>query len=284
MSLSPPEGEAPSRAAVVPPGARLRAAREAQGMTPEEAATALKLSLRQLASLEGGRHDELPGPVFVRGFIRNYARLVKLDAVNLLEQVAAPAKDAAIERPRRRMEEIPFPGQGAGRWRRYVAAAVAVLLPLLVYEAYFRSPPEPSIVEKPVVSAPVETRPVAAAAGSADAGFAPAEGGVATEPQSAFHADASAPAPPASQAYGSVQRTARLAFERESWVEIRDRDGAIIHSRLHPAGSEQSIDLPAIPLSFVVGNAASVTMSIDGKPVDLQPHIRVTVARFLVER
>ena len=274
---SPPTGEAPTRAPP-PPGARLRAAREAQGMTAEQAAAALKLSLRQLASLESGRHEELPGPVFVRGFVRNYARLVKLDAGDLLGRVAVPAKDAGADRPRRRMEEIPFPGQRGGRWRWFAAAAVAVLLSVLVYEAYFRPVP----VEKSVVSAPVEAKPTVSPAAPGDAGQAPADSRTESEPPSAAPAGAS-PAPPAGHTSGPAQRTVTLAFERDSWVEIRDRDGAIIHSRLHPAGSAQSIELPVIPLSFVVGNAASVTMSIDGKPVDLQSHIRVTVARFVVE-
>lgn len=74
----------------------------------------------------------------------------------------------------------------------------------------------------------------------------------------------------------------RLMFARESWVEIRDRDGRRIFSQMNSAGSAQSISgLP--PLTLVVGNAAGVQLLNNDKPVDLAPHIKVDVARLTLE-
>src|SRR5690348_14709964 len=68
----------------VSPGARLAEARQAQNLAPADVARQLKLSVWQVEALEAGLYQQLPGPVFVRGFIRNYARIVKLDPEELL--------------------------------------------------------------------------------------------------------------------------------------------------------------------------------------------------------
>ncbi len=70
---------APEMAERRPVGEWLRSAREARGDTLSDAAHALKLSRTQVEALEAERFDLLPGPVFVRGFLRNYARYLGLD-------------------------------------------------------------------------------------------------------------------------------------------------------------------------------------------------------------
>ena len=59
-------------------GALLRAARESAGMTVDAVAQHLKLAPRQVKAIEDGDFKELPGRTFIRGFVRNYARLVQL--------------------------------------------------------------------------------------------------------------------------------------------------------------------------------------------------------------
>ena len=73
------------------PGAMLAAAREAQGLSVEDISQRLKLSVAQIKSIEADDHSKLPTPVYVRGFIRSYARLLKLDSAQLLPpKVPAP--------------------------------------------------------------------------------------------------------------------------------------------------------------------------------------------------
>lgn len=67
-----------------PLGPLLRAAREARSESLAEAAGALKLSARQLAAIEEERFDDLPGPAFVRGFVRNYGRHLGVDVEPLI--------------------------------------------------------------------------------------------------------------------------------------------------------------------------------------------------------
>lgn len=73
------------------PGAMLAAARVAQGLSVEDISQRLKLSVAQIKSIEADDHSKLPTPVYVRGFIRSYARLLKLDSAQLLPpKVPAP--------------------------------------------------------------------------------------------------------------------------------------------------------------------------------------------------
>ena len=56
-------------------GALLRDAREAAGLSIDAVAQQLKLAPRQVQALEDDDFAQLPGRTFVRGFMRNYARL-----------------------------------------------------------------------------------------------------------------------------------------------------------------------------------------------------------------
>jgi cytoskeletal protein RodZ len=66
-------------------GERLRAARERQGISLPQAAAETRILQRYLVALEEGDYQNLPGDVYARGFIRNYARLLDLPADELIE-------------------------------------------------------------------------------------------------------------------------------------------------------------------------------------------------------
>src|SRR4051812_26213925 len=98
------------------PGAALARARNAQNLSIMEVARHLKLTPAQVEWLEAGEYDKLPGRVFVRGFIRNYAKLVHLDPALLLRQTEneipqpAPVAEMRLER------EVPLPVHKRSRW------------------------------------------------------------------------------------------------------------------------------------------------------------------------
>ncbi len=62
-----------------PPGAELRAAREARDMSVSEVAARLHLHERMVEALESNDESRMPTPIFARGYLRNYARLTGLD-------------------------------------------------------------------------------------------------------------------------------------------------------------------------------------------------------------
>ncbi len=77
------------------PGEILRKAREERGEALNDVARILKLSAHQLEALENGRYDVLPGPTFVRGFLRNYANHLGIPPDPLLEGISARTPTAA---------------------------------------------------------------------------------------------------------------------------------------------------------------------------------------------
>jgi cytoskeletal protein RodZ len=76
--------EAPSRPAPLPE--RLYAARERKGVDLYRAERDTKIRARYLAALERGEYKELPGDVYTKGFLRNYANYLGLDAEEVVGQ------------------------------------------------------------------------------------------------------------------------------------------------------------------------------------------------------
>ena len=66
-------------------GALLRKIREARGLDLSEVSQRTKIGERHLRSIENERFDELPAPVYVRGFVTQLARLLHIDATRAAE-------------------------------------------------------------------------------------------------------------------------------------------------------------------------------------------------------
>jgi len=269
-----------------PLGAQLAAARETCGLSVADIAQQLKLSPSQVEALESGNYSRLPGAVFVRGFVRNYARLVKLDVAALLAQAAHELPPSApVIQAAQLAAEIPFPTARGFGWKKYAIAALVVSIPLVIFEFYYDDAQQSAVnsrqVELPApqviaaISTPVE-QPVAPPVQTQEVAVPP----VLTPQQPAVRAVEIAPA--AKIAAGRGEQLVRLRFSRESWVEIRDRSGRKIFSQLNHAGTEQVVSgLP--PLSVIVGNANGVQLIHNEQPVDLGPHTKVDVARLTLE-
>jgi len=75
-------------------GAVLRQIRESRGMDLSEVAQRTKISERYLRSIESERFDELPAPVYVRGFITQFARFLRIDPARASENFLKRFRDA----------------------------------------------------------------------------------------------------------------------------------------------------------------------------------------------
>jgi cytoskeleton protein RodZ len=119
------------------PGALLAAQREAMGWTVEQIADQLKLAVRQVKALEAGDYDALPNMAVTRGFVRAYAKVLKMDAAPLVamidaaqpispEVVVAPRKDLAQSFSESRFPSMTARSSGPAGWLLGVAAVVVV--------------------------------------------------------------------------------------------------------------------------------------------------------------
>ena len=305
------DAEAGESIAADKPGALLMAERRAQSLSLGDIARQLKLSVRQVEALERDDHDAIAGMVFVRGFLRNYAKLLQLDPEPLLAltRASSPAAQPPVVTPAQARHtntaRLTLPGRG---W----VLAVLVLIVLVVAAIFENRRSQAPAPARPLPPAPLaanpqhaESPPATATAPAAAPALAPAPAPVpaalapAAEPQgpspagpAAANAPAIASAPavagkpaqaaPAARTTAAAEQQLKLVFEGPAWVEVKDTSGAVIFSQLNDQGVERTVK-GRPPLTLVIGNAHAVRVSYRDRPVDLAPHTRVDVARLVLE-
>lgn len=271
--------------------------REGLELSVADVARHLKLSPAQVEALEAGAYDRLPGRVFVRGFLRNYAKLLGIDPQPLLRNMEREMPQPAVVDDATPVTEIVMPGGKKATWPLY-AGLIALLIvgALAVYEFGFNDgTPASSSGEAavaPSARAPDATAPMAASEPAA-AAATPAKAQTAAVPSGVLPG-ASGERPPEVMAGASAttqlgaktvragERELYFRFEQDSWVEIRDAKDKVIFSKLSRAGTEERVTA-APPLKLVVGNARGVRLTYGDKLVDLTPHSGATISRVTLE-
>jgi cytoskeletal protein RodZ len=74
----------------------------------------------------------------------------------------------------------------------------------------------------------------------------------------------------------------KMTFNDEVWMRIRDNDKKKLFEGLSQKGDTKDMVLPK-PMVVRVGNAQQLELTVDGKPFDLTPFIRGSVANFTIE-
>lgn len=314
---SAPAFSAPDR---VGPGAQLRAAREATGLSLEQAAQQLKLAPRQVKALEEEDFAQLPGRTFARGFVRNYARLLNLDGEDLLAQlpdaVRAPALGPpALQATGAMIAELPTARVAPPSFSRWLIPLVfvACIVGAAVYEWYRGGLSPPSETRRSALPAPAATvmveagssapaQPPPAAtvvepAGSSGPGQQspgvdkPAAAPVAptvgeSAPAAASAASAAAAAAPAA---APTQGPPAAAAVEPAPLQLRYRGPSWTEIRDRDgqvlvsrlfAQNSEQSIRGSAPFDIVIGNARAVTLVYRGEPVDLSRNTRQNVARL----
>jgi cytoskeleton protein RodZ len=299
--------EAAVEVALPLPGAVLRAAREAQGYSLAEIAQVLKFGMRQLEALENDDYSTLKGATFIRGFVRSYARYLKLDEAPLLAALEPQAPLAVVDvRPVESMgAEMPVSGADGSKraygfavgvlllgavawfvWQEQAApvsessSSVEVLAPATVVSEVqpaeadmptSAKPAEPASATSPDAPEVLQPNPaVPSAASNAESGATATATAAATVP-----AQAAAPASP-------NDRQLLFVFSGVSWVEVRDVNNRILYSGNSTPDSRETVR-GRPPFQLVIGNAQSVKLRYEDRAIDLQPYTRVDVARLTLD-
>lgn len=153
--------------------ATLASARQAAGLSIEEAARQLKFAARQLEALEAGQLQRLPGGTFVRGMVRSYAKLLRVDPEPLLAQIAAQVPPPDAERLAQRYSQpVPF-SDGARRSNYlYVALSLVLLVAVAALALQWRQERKSTSTLAFVSAAQMPAEPSRADAAAAPAGAA----------------------------------------------------------------------------------------------------------------
>lgn len=269
------------------PGQTLRAAREAGGMSVADVAQALKLSPRQVEAIESDDYERLSGPTFVRGFVRNYARLMRLDAAELVAGLDAKASTPVAELHVPEIEGVRMPSGAERTTRVWTAASLIAGVLLVIALILYFDLVDVSPLLNGGATRTVVVPPAAPEAVESDGTPATLVAPVQETPAQQEPADASPvidSRPPADALPAEADPAMRrlvFTFEGPSWVEVKDSSGQVLLSQLNPAGSQRVVEGRA-PLSLIIGNAGTVRLEADTRPVDLKPHTRVEVARLTI--
>lgn len=299
-------------------GQQLAAARQAKGLSTAEVAEKLKLTARQIEALEAEEYERLPAAVFVRGFVRNYARLVGLAPEALVPSLGGP--QAATETITAPSEGVTISSSPIKRWMIYLAAGFTLFLVLVALLYNWLSQGEktllvedPAMLGVPAPATPPETPSTLAPStppqpGAEPSGMPP-DATPAAIPPSAVPAPTSqtpttptpptppapvkpppapaapvaAPSPPPvpNAANASGSGVVRLTARDESWIEVVDANGKRMSQQL-PGGATASLrGVP--PFKITIGNAIGMQLRYNEQLIDLQPFTGDKVARLTLE-
>jgi cytoskeleton protein RodZ len=214
-------------------GENLRRERELRGVSLREIAERTKISVRFLQALEEDRIDTLPGGLFPRAFVKQYALFLGLDADKVMAEYLAAHGEGPPERhvPSRPARRPPI---SLGHAFLAAVAIAAVVLTLRRGDGE-RARPEPTPV--PVAAAP------------------------AVLPTDRVYPSPSV-APASAGAGDSLVLT--MTAEQDCWVEVR-ADGETVVNRVLAQGESQTFEARG-EIVLSVGNAGGISIRVNDRP------------------
>lgn len=271
------------------PGGLLKAGRERLDLTVHQVASKLNLSPRNIEMMEANQFETLGAPVYIKGYLRQYAQLagctdtVIIDAYQQLagrqtvDPVPVPITHHAIPAPRR-----PLPGWVLWGVALLIVVAVVAILRNLEPPVQTSSAPTmnylPNVMpsaqplqpaqQQPTQSSPLNTfvRGAAEVVAGLESVEAPAPTPVAAT---------------ATAAPGTV--TMALQFKGDSWVEIYDARRQRLMFDMGRSGGARQVSGTA-PLQVLLGSASHVHLTINGRAVAIPAdRSESDVARFTID-
>lgn len=208
-------------------GERLRAAREAKGMSLEDIAAQTRIPQRHLESLELSRWDQLPAPTYTMGFARSYATSVGLDRTEISDQLRT---EMGGSRPPTAQAEVFEPADPARTMpRTLVFGAIGAVLLLVVLMSW---------LNKRSLEQPEDANNVAAA-------------------------ETSAPAPQAApQAAPAAAQQVTVTASQPVWLEIREKGGAILYSAMMVPGQGFTVPPTAVAPVLKTGKPEALKITV----------------------
>lgn len=264
-------------------GELLRGAREKQHLSVQQVAEKMYLTRHYIEALEANSYDKLPGDVFVRGYLRSYARLLGLDSADILsryerygERRQARKQEAIKRHARRRMDKN----------RPWIMVSGFAFIALAVAMWFFSGQPEqpgpvPDATPSSLMAEGGDNDSVIADSPATSA--TPSEpgvqaGGVTAEPENAQDRVASMSE---SQSAAEDEQlidwggsdSLIVSIHGESRVEIEDRNGGNSYQDLLVDGTVLRI-LGTAPFTVILGDATVVELNFNGRSIDISANVR----------
>jgi cytoskeleton protein RodZ len=295
------------------PGKLLVWARERAGLTQEQVAKELYMTLTKVRALESDDYRHMGSDTFTRGYLRAYANLLKLDVVQVLAAYDRHAqKHGLVEQVLpRRIESSNKPV-----WQFIVLVLLTLLLLWLVSIWFFDNRQQPTYNRPMAAVPPVETALNVQSLSESSASHASVSSGAlgtaaeqlvegsqsvsVTTDGSEFPVQNSSlssaiQSAAASVSISSVARSAlsvkqanasqldsiTFSFTEESWLEVSDARGDVLMADLQSAGSGLQLQGLA-PFDVKLGNAPAVKIELNGDQVAIVPALGTNVLSIKV--
>lgn len=251
-------------------GARLRKAREAAGLSIEDVAERLKMPVRNVQAIEDEDWKRLGAPVFVRGQLRSYSRLLGLvTSTTIAASGIAPIEPTPIVARSYTPRMTRFLEQGTRRFV-YIVLTAAIVVPVwLATKPHLMGRSDPATVQS--LDAPAPNAPAVSDAPGQD------DPPVASEPTVVASMTPTLATPRQAAAGDALV----LRLTGDSWVQVLARDGRTLDKGLLSAGVVRSY--PSAEVGRVtLGNASAVIVQRGDRALDTAQFRRANVARFTV--
>lgn len=266
--------QAVSDNAAATPGLLLQQARERSGLTRAAVAEQLNLLPSQVAALEENDFKRFAGEIFVKGYLRSYARLLKLDIDELLRLYGGANIPAAnkVRPAQTHFQWRPVSLEAkTSHWRRYsgIAATALVLVGLWAWQQHRDNAQRLSLTADSNGTHELPGGLDSALNSGAESVLLDSVQLLPNEPSKKEVAPAAADNAAAS-ANGSASTSEvdqlSLRFSADCWIEIKDRDNKLIVATLKHADEKLQIEGRG-PFKVLLGYAPGVSMAYNGTPV-----------------
>lgn len=292
------------------PADRFVRTREQQGLTIEQVCRQLNLSKAVVQAIESGDLGYLSDPVFSRGYIRSYAKLLKLDADAMVagyNHASGNIQTTGTVKAIGTVSTAPGRRQGhpllrIGSWLFILALIAASIWWWQTQQGFTTAEREPLgsgpfSIETSDGNTVVLPRPDQAAPeiGGIEQGGAPVPDAMVAEEAPSAGINPPPPSPPDEPVAATSERAAavgpdepsvvaanavEVTFSDECWISIREVGGRTLFNGVAQAGQSLAFESDAT-LAVVIGRADAVQrFSYQGEPIDLATLSKDNIARF----
>ncbi len=216
------------------PGAKLRAAREAQGLSIQDVATRTRIAQRQLEAVEKNDYGALPGIPYAVGFARAYARAIGLDEVAIAAEVRQGVHESDLGANRYEAFEPADPARVPSRALAWTAAVIAivVLAGFALWRSQLLTPPTTEEIAQRQEAAPAAQQQPANAARAAP-----------------------------------VNQTVVFTAVDDVWLRIYDEAGERLKDGLMKKGESFTLPATARNPMILTGRPQALTVTVGGRAV-----------------
>jgi cytoskeleton protein RodZ len=273
-------------------GSILASARESQNLNVEDVAASLRLSVAKINALEADDFLAISDPTLARGFIRIYARLLKLDPEPLLmaHRYFIPAE--IVNPIGVKTEIVSAPLQPTNFKRNSAVLGLVLLIIALVWFFSYHNKSDSDVAEVnvstviqdalPQQSMPVAEREVESNEQVTELALPKEASTSNSEPSKALEKTANEPTkiePLKKVSVGESLVRVKLLFTGNSWVSVKDKNGNTLYDKTAKAGGEEYVEgIP--PLKFHIGNVSATQIVFNGETIDLSPNTYNNTARL----